>query len=106
MQRWVREGREEEGLGLEEEERGVFGTSAAAPSSMLASLATGQCGVGGRMLGSDLNTISLCGDRRTQKYTAVSPKQQIKTKSDIFSCEFYICLIRRKFQHKLVEQNT
>lgn len=48
--------------GLEEEEV-CFGASAAAPSSLLASLATGQCGVGGRMLGSNLNTVSLCGDK-------------------------------------------
>lgn len=52
---------EEEGLGLEEAV--CCGTSAAAASGMLASLATGQCGVGGGMLGSDLNTISLCGER-------------------------------------------
>lgn len=37
-----------------------LGASAAASSSLLASLATRQCGVGGRVLGSDLNTISLC----------------------------------------------
>lgn len=50
-------------MGSKEEEEVVvfFGASAAAPSSLLASLATGQCGVGGRMLGSNLNTISLCG---------------------------------------------
>lgn len=52
---------EEEGLGLEE---AVYcGTSAAAASGMLASLASGQWGVGGGMLGSDLNTISLCGEK-------------------------------------------
>lgn len=44
-----------------------FGTSAAAPSSLLASLATGQRGVGGRMLGSNLNTISLCGIEKQRR---------------------------------------
>lgn len=52
---------EEEGLGLEEAV--CCGTSAAAASGMLASLASGQWGVGGGMLGSDLNTISLCGEK-------------------------------------------
>lgn len=42
-----------------------LGASAAASSSLLASLATGQCGVGGRVLGSDLNTISLRGDNES-----------------------------------------
>lgn len=62
----VGEGEEEEGSGLKEEEEKeevCFEASAAAPSSLLASLAAGQCGVGGRMLGSNLNTISLCGDK-------------------------------------------
>lgn len=60
-QRRVGEGEEEEeGLGLEEAVS--CGASAAAPSSMLASLATGQCGMGGGMLGSNLNTISLVVD--------------------------------------------
>jgi len=69
----VGEGEEEEeeekgGSGLEEEEEEeeeeevCSGASAAAPSSLLASLATGQCGVGGRVLGSNLNTISLIVD--------------------------------------------
>lgn len=67
----VGEGEEEEGSGLKEEEEEeeekeeeevCFEASAAAPSSLLASLAAGQCGVGGRMLGSNLNTISLIVD--------------------------------------------
>lgn len=36
-----------------------LGASTAAPSGLLAPLATSQCGVGGGMLGSNLNTISL-----------------------------------------------
>lgn len=39
-----------------------IGGSAAAPSSLLTSLATRQCGVGGRVLGSNFNTISLIVD--------------------------------------------
>lgn len=67
----VGEGEKGEGSGPkdEEEEEEVvrFGASAAAPSSLLASLATGQCGVGGRMLGSNLNTISLCGTEKQRR---------------------------------------
>lgn len=43
-----------------------MGPSAAATSSLLASLATGQCGVGGRVLRSNLNTVSLNGDSENE----------------------------------------
>lgn len=43
------------------------GASAAAPSRLLASLATGQYGAGGGMLGSNLNTVSLSGDRQKEE---------------------------------------
>lgn len=43
-----------------------FGASAAASPSVLASLAPRQCGVGGRMLGSNLNTISLDDTKNTK----------------------------------------
>lgn len=50
-----------------------FRASAAAPSSLLASLATGQYGAGGGMLGSNFNAISLCGEREEQngQYTGL-----------------------------------
>lgn len=42
------------------------GASAAASPSMLASLAPRQCGIGGRMLGSNFNTISLDDTKNTR----------------------------------------
>lgn len=60
------EDEEETGGELEEEEE-FSGSSAAASSRLLASLATGECGVGGRMLGSNLDAISLSEDKETQQ---------------------------------------
>lgn len=60
MERARRSGAERGVLGLEEEEAAACsGPSAAAASSLLATLATGQCGAGGGVLGSNLYTISL-----------------------------------------------
>lgn len=56
-------------MGLTEGEV-CFEASAAASSSLLASLAAGQCGVGGRMLGSNFNSISLRGNQK--KKTEIS----------------------------------
>lgn len=50
-------------MGLTEGEV-CFEVSAAASSSLLASLAAGQCRVGGRMLGSNFNSISLHGNQK------------------------------------------
>lgn len=50
----------------EEEEEEWWGPSAAASSGLLASLATRQCGVGGGMLGSNLDTVSLQHKRHAE----------------------------------------
>lgn len=79
-----------------------FGASAAAPSSLLASLATGQCGVGGRMLGSNLNTISLCGTEKRREIEIWLKKttptlSQLRTSKYIFHILYNIFLLQKQF---------